>query len=309
MISVSCFNVLWSSPLICNVCLSTGSTMTVLPHANLRLRRTPTVQSQPARPHTTRTTPPTLSSALPRTSTIRERIYFVHTHPTHIVVRPEEPSALRTGFGGFPGPHILLGRLMKKFAPRLRQRLERTLTIPRTQTIPLQANNDVNTAHRTGVPFTHSKSPPYLSFSATIGRNSDFRFLIEEELEELGGVEYRALKALLWIVGAYHILLQLFALIVIWPYISQSRWRSAFQEPALHRYVAPGWFSLFQVVSAYTNTGLSLVDQSMIPFQMAYPMIIFTAFLILAGNTAFVSVLSSLYRVDDGPIPVHQPVL
>jgi hypothetical protein len=41
-------------------------------------------------------------------------------------------------------------------------------------------------------------------------------------------------------------------------------------------------FSLFQVVSAYTNTGTSLVDQSMVPFQTAYPSklirIIFTAY-------------------------------
>jgi Trk-type K+ transport system membrane component len=48
-------------------------------------------------------------------------------------------------------------------------------------------------------------------------------------------------------------------------------------------------FSLFQVVSAYTNTGMSLEDQSMVPFQKAYPMIFSQAFLILAGNTAFVS--------------------
>jgi len=49
-------------------------------------------------------------------------------------------------------------------------------------------------------------------------------------------------------------------------------------------------FSLFQVVSAYTNAGASLVDQSMVPFQRAYPMIFTMIFLILAGNTAFVSI-------------------
>ena len=55
-------------------------------------------------------------------------------------------------------------------------------------------------------------------------------------------------------------------------------------------------FSLFQVVSAYTNTGMSLVDQSMIPFQKAYLMIVFMIFLILAGNTAFVSLSIDLFR-------------
>ena len=48
-------------------------------------------------------------------------------------------------------------------------------------------------------------------------------------------------------------------------------------------------FSLFQVISAYTNSGMSLVDQSMIPFQKAYPMIVTLIFLIIAGNTGFVS--------------------
>lgn len=47
-------------------------------------------------------------------------------------------------------------------------------------------------------------------------------------------------------------------------------------------------FSFFQVFSAFSNTGTSLVDQSMIPFQTAYPMILVMIFLILAGNTAFV---------------------
>ena len=55
-------------------------------------------------------------------------------------------------------------------------------------------------------------------------------------------------------------------------------------------------FSLFQVVSAYTNSGMSLVDQSMIPFQKAYLMIVFMIFLILAGNTAFVSLSVNLFR-------------
>ena len=53
-------------------------------------------------------------------------------------------------------------------------------------------------------------------------------------------------------------------------------------------------YSGFQVVSSYTNTGMSLVDTSMVPFQQAYPMIVFMMILILAGNTAFVS---NLYNI------------
>lgn len=38
--------------------------------------------------------------------------------------------------------------------------------------------------------------PPYLSWQPTIGRNSTFVDLSEEQREELGGIEYRALKTL-----------------------------------------------------------------------------------------------------------------
>lgn len=74
--------------------------------------------------------------------------------------------------------------------------------------------------------------------------------------------------------------------------MSMSRWQSDFNPPNLHRHIPSSWFSAFQVVSAYTNTGMSLVDQSMIPFQTAYPLIFVMVILILAGNTAYVSGIS-----------------
>ncbi|KAI0282873.1 cation transport protein-domain-containing protein [Russula aff. rugulosa BPL654] len=121
----------------------------------------------------------------------------------------------------------------------------------------------------------------------TMRPNSTFEELTEEQLEELGGVEFRALNALLWIVGIYHICVQLVSFAIIAPYISTNKWKSDFLPPQQKRPVVPTWFSLFQVVSAYTNAGMSLVDQSMVPFQRAYPMIFAMIFVILAGNTAF----------------------
>jgi hypothetical protein len=41
----------------------------------------------------------------------------------------------------------------------------------------------------------------YVSFDAIVGRNSVFHMLTVDEMDELGGVEWRALNALLWIVG------------------------------------------------------------------------------------------------------------
>ena len=42
----------------------------------------------------------------------------------------------------------------------------------------------------------------YFSFPVTVKRNSIFHGLREEHIEELGGVEYRALSALIWIIPA-----------------------------------------------------------------------------------------------------------
>ncbi|KAH9073450.1 cation transport protein-domain-containing protein [Lactarius deliciosus] len=47
------------------------------------------------------------------------------------------------------------------------------------------------------------------------------------------------------------------------------------------------WFSAFQVVGAWANTGFSLVDQNLIPFQTAYPLLVSMVWLVLAGNTGF----------------------
>lgn len=46
-----------------------------------------------------------------------------------------------------------------------------------------------------------AKVVPYISFDAVVGRNSSFHHLTSEQRDEIGGVEYRALRALLWIVG------------------------------------------------------------------------------------------------------------
>jgi len=61
------------------------------------------------------------------------------------------------------------------------------------------------------------------------------------------------------------------------------------------------------VSSAFTNTGSSLVDQSMVPYQKAYAMIVFLMLLILGGNCAYVSkIYPSLIQTFKVP---RQPIL
>lgn len=87
-------------------------------------------------------------------------------------------------------PHEIFTSLMHRFFPKLERKLTRTMTIPRTRTYVSQ-----HSGAPSGRPVT------YISFDAVVGRNSEFKALTTEQLEELGGVEYRALGALLWIVG------------------------------------------------------------------------------------------------------------
>ncbi|KAF5357330.1 hypothetical protein D9758_005883 [Tetrapyrgos nigripes] len=213
-----------------------------------------------------------------------------HTYNTYKSTR----STKHSGFGGFPMPHEIIHSVVRNFFPKVKRQLSVTATIPRTTTIVSQ--------HGDTVPPPGAKVVPYISFDAVVGRNSAFQMLSSEQIEELGGVEYRALNALLWIVAGYHIGVQLVSYVVIAPYISTNRWKDDFVPPALHKKVASPWFALFQVVSSYTNTGMSLVDTSMVPFQKAYPMIIFMAFLIVAGNTGFtwflLTVVMSLNLTD-----------
>ncbi|EJD46884.1 hypothetical protein AURDEDRAFT_113542 [Auricularia subglabra TFB-10046 SS5] len=222
------------------------------------------------------------SMNLPRARTIESRNM---PHTTSLARTTSVQPSHDIGFGGFPWPNELAARLLRRMFPKLGRRLKRSLTVPQTTTF-MSARSTMGGARPSLEP--HGPKPvPYLTFDAVVGRNSAFNYLSSEQLEELGGVEYRALKMLQWVIGSYHILSQLISCLVIAPYISQSKWRDAFHPPALHRYVNPVWFTVFQVMSAYTNAGISLVDQSMVPFQKAYPMILFMCFLILAGNTAF----------------------
>ncbi|KAI0785108.1 cation transport protein-domain-containing protein [Abortiporus biennis] len=191
------------------------------------------------------------------------------------------PASDEAQFGGFPGPQQLVTWLIRRAFPSLHRNLRRTITMPRTETlIPNHTVHDDD-------PAGDIKHVPYLSFQAVVGRNSAFHTLNEEQIAELGGVEYRALNALMWIVPLYYFGLMALAAFIITPYVCLPKWRSNFLPPQQHKKISPIWYSVFQVVGAWANTGMSLVDQNMAPFKNAYLLIVILILLVLAGNTCF----------------------
>jgi hypothetical protein len=116
-----------------------------------------------------------------------------------------EQEQRNSGLGGFPMPHEMLGMLFRRLFPRAANSLHRTMTIPTTTALTggeLGRTASVPAYMAEGVNVPEGAKPvTYISFDAVVGRNSTFHMLTHEQLEELGGVEYRALNALLWLVA------------------------------------------------------------------------------------------------------------
>ncbi|KAH9060174.1 TrkH-domain-containing protein [Lactarius vividus] len=179
---------------------------------------------------------------------------------------------------GFGSPVNWFVETLQRLFPSLGRNIHRTLTMPDAPRLLVSDRGEVPPGAR---PVS------YLSFKARVGHNSRFIGLLDDDYEELGGVEYRALSALLWIVSGYYFLTLLISVAVLAPYMSMSKWKDNFRPPNQHRVINSAWFSAFQVVGAWANTGFSLVDQNLIPFQTAYPLLVSMVWLALAGNTGF----------------------
>ena len=118
---------------------------------------------------------------------------------TRITIPEHQPVRNEAGFGGFPGPQDIVSRLLRRMFPRFYRDVRRTFTMPRTQT--LIPRDSIDVASDPGL----TTQAPYFSFKAIVGRNSVFVGLTEEQIEELGGVEYRALNTLMWVTPTVRI--------------------------------------------------------------------------------------------------------
>jgi hypothetical protein len=90
-------------------------------------------------------------------------------------------------------PHEIISSIVHKFFPNLERRIRRTVTIPVSRTLTSQHVES-------GQQATGSRPVPYISFNASVGRNSTFHDLTREQIEELCGIEFKALNCLVWIV-------------------------------------------------------------------------------------------------------------
>ncbi|KAF2728242.1 high affinity potassium transport protein [Polyplosphaeria fusca] len=125
---------------------------------------------------------------------------------------------------------------------------------------------------------------PYLSWQPTVGKNSAFVDLSEEQREELGGIEYRSLKLLALILVGYYVGFHLLGMLCLLPWMVRDAHYSDLVEEVG---VNPVWWGFFTPASMFNDLGFTLTPDSMISFQFAVLPLLLGTFLIIIGNTGF----------------------
>lgn len=207
------------------------------------------------------------------------------------------------------GPHITINE------PDIMRSRTRGSTFPRLDTRPtVRETNDGGETLDPAITrkstfrglfrsFTQEKeqpTQPYLSWNATVARNSNFVDLTEEQRDELGGIEYRALKTLAVVLIFYYIGFHVIGAVSMIGWImTEDHWGNVVRSDGVGR----PWWGLFTAASAFNDLGFTLTPDSMYSFQRAiFPLLMF-AFLIIIGNTAFPCMLRFLIWVISKIVP------
>lgn len=141
---------------------------------------------------------------------------------------------------------------------------------------------------------------PYLSWEPTLGRNSAFLGLSEEQREELGGIEYRSLKTLALVLLGYYWGFWLLGVVSLLPWIIKSSTYGSIVDEASQSRV---WWGFFTPHSAFMDLGFTLTPDSMNSFNTAIFPLLLMSFLIVIGNTGFPVMLRFVIWVSSILVP------
>ncbi|KAJ5795288.1 hypothetical protein N7457_001887, partial [Penicillium paradoxum] len=196
--------------------------------------------------------------------------------------------------GPLEGPHITINE------PDISRTRPRGSTFPRLDTRPTfretKDGNETTTLAPTTTKNTFRgvfrsltqerdlSTQPYLSWNATVARNSNFVDLTEEQRNELGGIEYRALKTLAVVLITYYVGFHLIGLVSMVGWImTTDTWGDIVRDAGVGR----PWWGIFTSASAFNDLGFTLTPDSMYSFKRAVFPLLMLSFLIIIGNTAF----------------------
>lgn len=152
---------------------------------------------------------------------------------------------------------------------------------------------------KTALSYNKGEDMPYLSWQPTVGRNSAFADLTEEQREELGGIEYRSLKTLSNGLLCYFWGFTILGIVGLTPWIMHTSWGEVVTKDGQGR----PWWGIFTSISAFTDLGYTLTPDNMISFQGAVWPLLLLSFLIVIGNTGFPIMLRFLIWVTSIIVP------
>ncbi|KAL7819810.1 cation transport domain-containing protein [Trichoderma gracile] len=125
---------------------------------------------------------------------------------------------------------------------------------------------------------------PYLSYTPTMGRNSNFLGLTLEQREELGGIEYRALRTLAIVLLFYFFVFHILAVVCLLPYIlANQHFGNILKADSIGRV----WWAFWTANVAFMDVGFTLTPDSMNSFATSEWVLMAMWFFIIIGNTGF----------------------
>jgi Trk-type K+ transport system membrane component len=198
-------------------------------------------------------------------------------------------------------PNIFRSREKTSTFPRMNQRqpTNPSLEPPDRETKPTRSGT-FSSFRRSNTQNTVGDAP-YLDFQPTIGRNSFFVDLSEEEREKLGGIEYRALKTLAMVLILYFFSWHIIGVICLTPWILRT---PTYGKVVTNQGQGRVWWGFFTSASAFNDLGFTLTNDSMIEFGNAvFPLLLMT-FLVVIGNTGFPCMLRFCIWVTTNLVPV-----
>ncbi|EQB46072.1 trk family potassium uptake protein [Colletotrichum gloeosporioides Cg-14] len=183
-------------------------------------------------------------------------------------IRPVEPVASglsRRRPHNMEGPAMRAARSMEKVASSV-------LVLGHSKSLDRESRlSDLSTRPRP----PRTADLPYLSRQVTVGRNSQFFHLTEQDRELLGGIEYRSLKLLLKIVF----------IICLLPWILHAPQK--YKSWLLENGQGQVWWAFYSAQTMVDNLGFTLTPDSMSTFKDATWPILAMTFLAFAGNTIY----------------------
>ncbi|PTB46568.1 uncharacterized protein TrAFT101_003981 [Trichoderma asperellum] len=125
---------------------------------------------------------------------------------------------------------------------------------------------------------------PYLSYTPTMGRNSNFLGLTLEQREELGGIEYRALRTLALVLIFYFFVFHILGAVCLLPYIlANQHYGNILTEDDIGK----TWWAFWTSNMAFMDVGFTLTPDSMNSFAKSEWILMAMWFFIIIGNTGF----------------------